>query len=85
MENQGRFAGCFDHVVLLSAPIDVLLARVAARTTNPYGKAAHEIAEIRRNTAGAEPLLHRSATVEIDTTIPLHQVERRLEHLVSAG
>src|SRR5579875_518542 len=35
--NQGRFYGQFDHVVLLSAPAEVLLARIAARTTNPYG------------------------------------------------
>src|SRR3954468_6256581 len=35
--NQGQFYPLFDHVVLLSAPAEVLLARVAARRDNPYG------------------------------------------------
>lgn len=71
--------------MLLSAPIDVLLARVAARTTNPYGRAPHEIAEIRRNTAEVEPLLRRAATTVIDATAPLDDVVRRLEHLGSTA
>jgi hypothetical protein len=36
--NQARFYPQFDHIVLLSAPADVLLARIAARMNNPYGK-----------------------------------------------
>jgi hypothetical protein len=36
--NQGKFYSQFDHIALLSAPADVLLARIAARTGNPYGK-----------------------------------------------
>lgn len=35
--NQGQFYPQFDHIVLLSAPADVLLARIATRTNNPYG------------------------------------------------
>ena len=38
VSNQGGFYPRFDAVVLLSAPADVLLRRIAARTTNDYGK-----------------------------------------------
>src|SRR5687767_12702771 len=38
--NQGRFRARFDEVVLLSAPLAVMLDRVAARDTNPFGKTA---------------------------------------------
>src|SRR4051812_29923879 len=37
VDNQGRFYDRFDSVVLLSAPLEVLLQRVAARADNPYG------------------------------------------------
>ncbi len=37
VENQVGFYGSFHEVVLLSAPLDVLLARVRSRTNNPYG------------------------------------------------
>ena len=40
VSNQGRFYARFDAVVLLSAPAEVLLQRIATRTTNDYGKAA---------------------------------------------
>jgi broad-specificity NMP kinase len=36
--NQVRFYPRFDHIVLLSAPADVLVERLTTRTTNPYGK-----------------------------------------------
>jgi len=49
--NQGRFYPRFDHVVLLSAPADVLLARIARRTNNPYGKRPDERAAILRHLA----------------------------------
>jgi hypothetical protein len=35
--NQGRFYDRFDAVVLLSAPADVILERIEARTTNTFG------------------------------------------------
>ena len=36
--NQGRLYPRFDEIVLLSAPAEVLLRRIDARTTNRYGK-----------------------------------------------
>ena len=38
VSNQGKFYPRFDAVVLLSAPADVILGRVAVRETNDYGK-----------------------------------------------
>ena len=36
--NQGQFYAEFDHVALLSAPVDLLFTRIAARSDNPYGR-----------------------------------------------
>jgi dephospho-CoA kinase len=82
--NQGQFYSYFDQIVLLSAPADVLLARVAARTTNPYGKRPDQRAEILRYLAEVEPLLRASSTAEIDATAPLPQVVRQLEDLAAS-
>ncbi|GAB3808015.1 AAA family ATPase [Micromonospora zhanjiangensis] len=79
--NQGGFYPLFDQVVLLSAPAEVLLRRVAARTDNPYGKRPEERAAILRYVATVEPLLRATATVEIDTSAPLGEVVARLETL----
>ena len=61
--NQGTFYPRFDHIVLLSAPAPVLLARIAARTGNPYGKHPAE----RPDPAASrrvEPRLRATATIE---------------------
>ncbi|HEY1484777.1 MAG TPA: AAA family ATPase, partial [Micromonosporaceae bacterium] len=60
--NQGRFYHRFDEIVLLSAPLDVLLARVSARRTNPYGQDPAERAAIIEHVATIEPLLRKGAT-----------------------
>lgn len=79
--NQGAFYPYFDHIVLLSAPADVLLARIAARTDNPYGKSQEERALILEHLADIEPRLRATATVEIDASAPLRHVVRQLEEL----
>ncbi|WP_245687477.1 AAA family ATPase [Streptacidiphilus griseoplanus] len=79
--NQGRFYPLFDHIALLSAPAEVLLARIAARTNNPYGKLPGERDAVVRHLATVEPLLRATATVEIDTTAPIDQVVQQLEAL----
>jgi shikimate kinase len=79
--NQGRFYGRFDHVVLLSAPADLLFTRIAARTDNPYGKTPAEREMILRHVAEVEPLIRASATIEIDASAPLGDVVSRLEQL----
>jgi dephospho-CoA kinase len=82
--NQGRFYPQFDHIVLLSAPAEVLLARIAARDGNPYGKSPAERAEILGYLATVEPRLRATATVEIDATAPLDEVVARLVGLAEA-
>jgi hypothetical protein len=79
--NQGKLYPQFDHIALLSAPAGILLARIAARTGNPYGKHPAERAMILRDLAEVEPLLRATATTEIDATAPLAQVVRHLENL----
>ena len=79
--NQGKFYAQFDHIALLSAPADVILARIAARTSNPYGKHPAERALILRDLAEVEPLLRATATIEIDATAPLSEIVRHLENL----
>jgi broad-specificity NMP kinase len=73
--NQGKFYPHFHYVVLLSAPLEVLLGRVAKRTNNPYGKAAAERKEIIQNTEVIEPLLRSGCDFEMDTSrLNLQQV-----------
>jgi hypothetical protein len=79
VSNQGRFYPRFDAIVLLTAPLDVLLARVAARATNDYGKADSERAEIIHYVATVEPLLREGVSAEIDTRAPVSAVADQLE------
>lgn len=81
--NQGRFYDRFEHVVLLTAPIEVLLERVASRRTNPFGSHPEERAKIARDTEAVEPLLRAGADVVIDTSVtPVEAVVARLVALV---
>jgi dephospho-CoA kinase len=79
--NQGKFYSSFDHVVLLSAPAEVILERAANRSTNPYGKSDVQRREILRNLAEIEPRLRATATIEIDASAPLIEVVDQLQHL----
>ena len=82
MSNQGKFYDRFDAVVLLSAPLDVILERVANRTTNDYGKAPGELDLIRFHLETVEPLLRATCTHELDASKPLDDV---VEALVAIG
>lgn len=82
--NQGRFYDRFHSVVLLSAPLGVLLDRVAARSNNPYGKTAEQRAEIERHIREVEPLLRRGATVELDGQRPVAELADIVEGLLDA-
>jgi RNase adaptor protein for sRNA GlmZ degradation len=80
--NQVRFYDRFDAIVLLSAPADVLLHRVATRRTNDYGKTDAERALILHEIDTIEPLLRAGATAEIDTRRPVGEVADLLESIV---
>jgi hypothetical protein len=82
VSNQGRFYPRFDAVVLLSAPAEVLLRRLAARTTNDYGKSEADRALVLRHLADVEPLLRATCTHEVDATQPLEIV---VDQLVAIG
>jgi hypothetical protein len=70
VEIQGRFYDRFEHVVLLSAPLDVILERVSRRSNNPYGKTPEQRTEVaglradRRTaaSAGCDPPAGRAAS-----------------------
>jgi dephospho-CoA kinase len=72
--NQGTFYPQFDHIVLLTAPADVIVERLATRTTNPYGKRPEEVARVLALQQTVEPMLRRSAGCVVDTSGPLDQV-----------
>lgn len=82
VDNQGHFYDRFDQVVLLSAPVEVLLERVARRTDNPYGRSAADRAEIRRLTAEVEPLLRQTADLELDGREPVDVLADIVETLI---
>jgi shikimate kinase len=82
VDNQGEFYDRFEHVVLLTAPVEVLLARVRGRTTNPYGSLPEHETEIRRYVRDVEPLLRRGATTVLDGMLPVEQLADSVETLM---
>jgi broad-specificity NMP kinase len=74
VRNQSEFYDRFDAVVLLSAPAEVILARIARRTTNDYGKSRVERAMVLDDLANVEPLLRAGCTHELDASRPLEDV-----------
>jgi dephospho-CoA kinase len=83
-ENQTRFHAQFDHIVLLSAPLETLVERLATRSDNPYGKAPEELGRVLEDVATVEPLLRGVATHEVRTTMPLNDVVTTILQLVEA-
>ena len=81
VDNQGDFYDRFDHVVLLTAPLGILIERVSSRTTNPYGQTADEQAEIARYVQTVEPLLRRTATIELDGQASIDELAGAVEEL----
>jgi shikimate kinase len=85
VENQGRFYDRFEHVVLLSAPVEVLLERVRTRTNNPYGSSASQRAEIVGYVRTVEPLLRDCATLELDARQPVARLTDTIETLLKSS
>ena len=67
----------FDHIVLLSAPREVMVERLTSRTNNAFGKSSQELAKVLADLETFEPFMRRDATYEIDTNRPLDDVDRR--------
>ncbi|HEY8028182.1 MAG TPA: AAA family ATPase [Gaiellaceae bacterium] len=83
-ENQVKFQPRFDCIVLLSAPIETLMDRVATRTNNSYGKSPEELRRFIDDVETVEPLLRRVATHEVRTTAPLDDVVSTILRVVDA-
>ncbi|GAA1604586.1 MULTISPECIES: AAA family ATPase [Kribbella] len=83
VENQGAFYGRFHHVVLFTAPLEILIDRVRRRTNNPYGRTSTEQAEIAQYVETVEPLLRQGATVELDTRQPVSTLADTIERLIT--
>jgi shikimate kinase len=83
-ENQAQYHAQFDHIILLSTPLEILMERLAGRTTNPYGKTPEEVSRIVNDVEAVEPLLRRVADHEVRTTIPLAEVVATILRLIDA-
>ena len=84
-ENQIRFHPQFDHIILLSAPVEILRERLAARTSNSFGKAPEELRRVLDDVTAIEPRLRQIADHEVVTTAPLHDVVTAILRVVGAG
>ncbi len=78
-ENQGHFYDRFEHVIYLYVPLEVLLERVRARSNNPYGKSAEQDADIAKYVVEVEPLICRTATLELSGLLPVEVLSDRVE------
>ena len=83
-ENQAKFHARFDHIVLLSAPVETMLERLATRAGNPYGRQPDELRRVLDDLETVEPLLRRVADHEVRTTAPLDEVVATVLRLVDA-
>ena len=84
VENQGKFYDRFSHVILLSAPLDTMLERIAKRTDNPYGKNEEQQAEIRHYTETVEPLLRKGTDLELSGLLPVKELADTVEELLNS-
>ena len=82
--NQGTFYPQLDHVILLTAPADVIVERLTTRTNNPFGKHLDEVARVLALKETIEPLLRRGAHHEIDTSVPLDEVIAEVLQIVGS-
>ena len=83
-EEQASLYDRFRAIVLLSAPVDVMVDRIRARSTNGFGQTPTQMARVLEDERSTLPLLRRGCTHEIVTTVPVAEVvERILE--IAAG
>ena len=82
LANQGEFYDHFDAVVLLSAPIEVILARVTDRP-NPFGSYAQQREKIATDLSEFEPVLRAGADQEIDASASVSDVVAALEQVAT--
>ena len=67
-ENMSRLLPLIDLVILLTAPVDTIMERLAQRPIDGYGHIEEQREKVAYLTATIEPLLRRIADREIDAT-----------------
>jgi shikimate kinase len=72
-ENMVRLFPLIDTIVLLSAPLATIMARVEARSADGYGHAEDERRKIAELISVVEPLLREGADHEIDSSGPVQR------------
>jgi shikimate kinase len=73
-ENMGALFPLIDKVILLSAPLSTIMARLEARTPKGFGSTDAEREKVRGLIATVEPLLRKSADHSVDTDRPVSLV-----------
>jgi shikimate kinase len=84
-ENMANLFDVIETIILLSAPLDVLMDRLATRTAEGYGHTAEERHKIAKLVETIEPLLRRSAHFEIDTTRPVEETASEILRLAKSS
>ena len=72
--NMSSFLSRFDHIVLLSAAVEVLVERLESRTGDAYGTRPGQVERVVGLVETVEPMLRRIAGHEIDTSGRLEDV-----------
>ena len=72
--NMSSFLSRFDHIVLLSAAVEVLVDRLNSRTGTPTGRVPTRWERVVGLVETVEPMLRRIAGHEIDTSGRLEDV-----------
>jgi shikimate kinase len=70
-ENMGRLFPLIDCIILLSAPVETIVERLATRSPRGYGHVAEQRRKVVDLISTVEPLLRKSADQEIDTRKPV--------------
>ncbi|MEC5145242.1 AAA family ATPase [Chitinophaga sp. 212800010-3] len=80
--NMVAFYPQFDHIILLTAPDEVMINRLQTRSDNTYGNQAEERTRVLYLKSEIEPLLREAADLEIDTDMPAETVmDAILQHV----
>lgn len=70
-ENMKQFFPLFDAIVLLCAPVETIMKRLTARSSDGYGHSEEDRRKVGDLIATVEPLLRRAAHHEVDTRRPI--------------
>jgi len=84
--NELELADRFTHVFLLEIDEPTMLARIAARQDNDWGRIGDTREYLRRFLPGYQALLRASGAIPIDATQPLdHMVDAILSHTLASS